>query len=514
MQRARASWLTILLLVLPLAAIMLLIRTAGSASVPPSPTPTIVAMQFPSPVATNTARPSPEALPPTNTPRPSPGALPPADTPRPPQPTRTASATPSPSRAATLTRSPTATITPTAYATLVEVPLESFPTAVPAFARPSQVTNIALLGNDAPGRTGGRTDSIIIVSINHELRTATLLSLPRDLYVPVPGWRMARINQALPHGNVTDYPGGGGGMLKDTILYNFGIPVDYYLRIGFDGFKRIVDTLGGVTVAVTCQVRDWRLIEPDLDPQDEENWEMYTLETGIHHMDGDLALWYVRSRRSSSDFDRGRRQQQVLRAIFNRGLDRDLIARLPELWEAYRYEVETDLTLPVMLQLATLAPDVRENGIQHLYLPPAALRAWTSPGGGSVQLLQWPAAEPVLARLMQPPLLNHATRPPITVEVVTPYEFTYRLAAETLAWHGFAPVRAEPDGEMPGRTQVTYFGENRKGSFDWLLGWLVDVNPERIILEPAPGASDFNYRVVLGYNYDSCRPELEIPSPP
>ncbi|MDT8307004.1 MAG: LCP family protein, partial [Anaerolineae bacterium] len=372
-------------------------------------------------------------------------------------------------------------------------------------------TNIALLGNDAPGTTGGRTDSIIIASINHDLRTATLLSLPRDLYVLVPGWQMARINQALPHGNVTDYPDSGGGMFKDTVAYNFGIPVDYYLRIGFDGFKRVVDTLGGVSVAVTCKVTDWRLLEPELDPQVEENWEMFTLDTGVHHMDGELALWYVRSRRGSSDFDRGRRQQQVLRAMFNRGLDLDLLTRLPEFWETYRYAVETDLTLPVLLQLAALAPDVRANGIQHLYLPPAAVRAWTSPGGAAVQLLQWEAAEPVLARLMQPPLLNHGTRPPITVEVVTPYEFTYRLAAETLSWYGFAPVRGEPAGEMPGRTQVTYFGDNRKGSFDWLLSWLVEVTPEAISFEP-PGASPYDYRVILGYSYDPCRPERESPS--
>jgi polyisoprenyl-teichoic acid--peptidoglycan teichoic acid transferase len=510
MQRSRAPWASILTLAVGLVSLVLFIHAGASARMRALPTATTIAQQLPT--ATGTA---------TQTVRPSPAALPPTNTPRPPAPTRTAvpTATPSPSATATsratATSPPTMASSPTPYATLVEPPLEQLlPTAVPPFTRPANVTNIALLGNDAPGRNGGRTDSIIIVSINHELRTATMLSLPRDIWVAVPGWRMARINQALPHGNVTDYPGSGGGMLKDTIRYNFGIPVDYYLRIGFDGFKRVVDALGGVTVAVTCRVRDWRLIEPELDPDVEENWEMFTLDTGIHHMDGDLALWYVRSRRSSSDFDRGRRQQQVLRAMFNRGLDRNFIARLPELWEAYQYDIETDMTLPLLLQLAALAPAVRDNGIQHLYLPPAALRSWTTSGGGAVQRLQWEAAQPVLARLMQPPLLNHASRPPITVEVVSPFEFTYQLAAETLAWYGFAPVRGPVGGEMPSRTEVTYFGANRKGSFDWLLGWLVDVRPENIVLEPTPGASEYDYRVVLGYNYDSCRPEREIPSPP
>jgi hypothetical protein len=174
--------------------------------------------------------------------------------------------------------------------------------------------------------------------------------------------------------------------------------------------------------------------------------------------------------------------------------------------------VETDMPLTVMLQLAAMAPDIRENGIQHLYLPPAALRSWTTPAGGAVQLLQWEAAEPVLAQLMQPPLLNHATRPAITVEVVTPHEFTYRLAAEMLTWYGFAPVRGEPEEEMPGQTQATYFGSSRKGSFDWLLGWVVGVETEEIVLEAATGARDTDYRVVLGYNYDPCRPEREAPT--
>ena len=237
------------------------------------------------------------------------------------------------------------------------------------FEQPDNVTNILLLGNDVGARQGGRTDSLIIVSIDETNKTASLLSLPRDLYVVIPGWKITRINQALPHGHGSDYPGGGGALVKDTILYNFGIPIDYYVRIGFDGFKQVVELLHGVDVAVSCEIEDWRLKEPDLDPQDEENWEMFSLGPGVYHMHGDLALWYVRSRRNSSDFDRGRRQQQVLRAILEKGLDLELVSELPALWETYRETVETDLPLPVILRLASLGPVVREYGIQHLFLP-------------------------------------------------------------------------------------------------------------------------------------------------
>lgn len=434
--------------------------------------------------------------------------------------TPSASATPLPPTA-TATSTATAAATPTATPTTRAFPTldpryeaaTAVPTPVPPFEKPDSVTTILLLGNDVATVRGGRTDSIVLVAIDAETETATMLSFPRDLYVAIPGWRMARINQALPHGHGADYPGGGGGLVKDTILYNFGIPVDYYARIGFDGFVQAVDALGGIEVAVSCPVSDWRLKEPDLDPQDEENWEQFELGPGVFWMDGDLALWYVRSRRGSSDFERGRRQQQILRALLNQGLEVDALAEAPSLWEAYRDSVETDLTLRAILRLATLAPAVRENGIQHLYLA-EAVRPWTTPGGGAVQLLQWEEAAPVFAQVMQPPALNQSTRPPLTVEIVATDDIRYRLAAENALYHGFAPVRGEGAGPERAQTQVTYFGPNFKGSFNWLLAWVFDVAPEEIVLDSESHTGDPYYRVVVGADYDPCRPELEAPLGP
>lgn len=429
------------------------------------------------------------------------------------------SATPLPTATSspTITPSPAATLPPSAtpFATLEpdELPEDAeIPTAVAPFEKPEAVTNILLLGNDVGARQGGRTDSLIIVSIDEANKTASLLSLPRDLYVVIPGWKITRINQALPHGHGSGYPGGGGALVKDTILYNFGIPVDYYVRIGFDGFQQVVDLLAGVDVPVSCEIEDWRLKEPDLDPQDEENWEMFGLGPGIYHMDGDLALWYVRSRRTSSDFDRGRRQQQVLRAILEKALDLDMVAQLPALWETYRDTVETDLPLPVMVRLAALAPAVRENGIQQLFLPENARQAWMTPGGAAVQLLRWDGARPVLAQLMLPPVLNRAARAPLTVEVVTPYDVQYLLAADNLETYGFMPARVQGSRPGPARTQLTYFGANLKGSYDWLISWIFDLNRSAIELAPVDADAGEYYRVVLGENYDPCRPQLEAPT--
>ncbi|WP_420642254.1 LCP family protein [Candidatus Leptofilum sp.] len=412
----------------------------------------------------------------------------------------------------TPTAAATATIRP--YPTLdyaVATPATAVPSPVPPFPKPAHITNIVLLGNDVKYAQGGRTDSIIIVSINRQTKTAVLLTVPRDLYIVIPGWKMTRINLALPHGHGANYPGGGGGLIKDSIEYNLGIPIDYYARIGFDGFRQVVDALGGVEIINNCPLTDWRLSAPDLNPELEESWEQFTLEPGIHQMDGDLALWYARSRRTTNDFERGQRQQQLLRAIFNQGLRLELLPELPQLWQTYQETIETDMTLPLLLELAALAPAIQENGIQHLVLAGESVQAWREPGSGAaVQLLQWEEASAILARVMQPPTLSRANRPPLRVEVVTDDAIMYRQMAHNLAWYGFAPSWSQPTESLPAHTRIEYFAPNRKESYDWLLSWLFHQQPDDIVLMPTAEQSNI-YRVTLGTDANPCLSQLEAP---
>src|SRR6185436_2117835 len=171
------------------------------------------------------------------------------------------------------------------------------------------IVNILLLGRDTD-RTDRtyRTDVMIIASINKSANAVTLLTLPRDLFVYIPGWTMNRINTAAAHGDAIGYPGGGVALLEQTILYNLGIPIHGWARIDFDGFKEVVDILGGVDIPVSCEITECRLKSPGLDQQDSDNWELFTVTPGVWTMDGDMALWYARSRKRSSDFDRSRRQ--------------------------------------------------------------------------------------------------------------------------------------------------------------------------------------------------------------
>jgi LCP family protein required for cell wall assembly len=307
---------------------------------------------------------------------------------------------------------------------------------------------------------------------------------------------------------------GGVDLLKQTILYNFGVPIHYHARVDFEGFQEIVDAIGGVDIAVDCELTSWRLKSPDLDPEEEDNWELFTLEPGVHHMDGDLALWYARARKGVplADWDRGRRQQKLLRALFNQGIDLNLVAQVPSLWEAFRNTVETDIDIGRVLQLAALAPAVRENGIQHLYLA-GKTRGGTIVTEEGVELsVNYPVWEgegmmqDTFARLSRPPALNRSTGPAITVEIVNGSgdEDMAVLAADNLAWYGFAPtVSTETPEEPVESTTLTYFGPNFKGAYEWIISWIFHMDAEDIIIKEGD-ASPYNYQVILGQDYDSC----------
>jgi LCP family protein required for cell wall assembly len=455
-------------------------------------------------------------------------------------PTVAGTATPGPSETPepTLTPSTTPTATPVPSETPTSVPLEvpvlvtyadwsndaipatatpptAIPSPVPTFELPDSVINVLLLGSDDqvnPG-TGLRTDTMIIVSINTEEKTASMLSLPRDLFIYFPGKRMTVLNTIYDDGASTGDEHGGFEALRETILYNFGIPIHYYALVNFDGFKTIVDTVGGVEVAVSCQLRDWRLKEPDLDPLDEENWYMYTLETGMQMLDGDMALWYARSRTYSTDLHRARRQQQLLHALLNQGVRLGLISELPSLWQTYNDTVETNMDIGRMLQLATIAPAIQERGVQHVNLRvPPDLIQWDLPSGKYTLLPNWETAQDTFARLLLPPTLNRASRLPVLVEVInhTGNPEMGELAADNLAWFGFIPTITEEDGPAQETTEITYFANNFKGSYDWLMSWVFDMYQSEIDLNNTDTYS-YDYQVVLGEDYNPCRPLLYSP---
>ena len=259
------------------------------------------------------------------------------------------------------------------------------PTALPPLTD-NETVNFLLIGSDKRPGSSYRTDTLVIAILWPREGQVSLISIPRDLWIYIPTVGMQRINTAYQSGEITGYAGGGPGLLKDTISYNLGIRIDHTAMVEFDGFRRIVDTLGGVDVPVGCAYTDWRLIDPSYDPYNEDNWWLYTVGPGYIHMDGDLALWYARSRSKSNDFDRGRRQQEVLRAIFAQSLGTDTLSKIPQLYDDFSSTVITDLGLADLLKLAPYAPRMTNANIRGYYIRPPYVSSWMTPGGAAVLL--------------------------------------------------------------------------------------------------------------------------------
>jgi len=137
-----------------------------------------------------------------------------------------------------------------------------------------------------------------------------MLSIPRDLWVTIPGYGENRINTAHYLGDKNGYPGGGPALAMKTVQYNLGVPVHFYVRVDFDGFRRIVDTLGGIDIEIPQTINDPKY------PDENYGYDPFYIEAGLQHLDGDTALKYARTRATAgADFARARRQQQVLFAI-------------------------------------------------------------------------------------------------------------------------------------------------------------------------------------------------------
>jgi LCP family protein required for cell wall assembly len=345
---------------------------------------------------------------------------------------------------------------------------------------------------------------VIAILRPHEGQVS-LISIPRDLWVSIPGWENQRINTAYQHGISVDYPGGGPGLLKDTIQYNLGIRIDHTAMVDFDGFRQIVDTIGGVDVPVSCAYTDWRLIDPSYNPELEANWHLYTTGPGLVHMDGDLALWYARSRQKSSDFDRGRRQQEVLRALFTQALNKDTLSRIPELYNNFKETVVTDLGLGDILQLAVYAPKMTNADIRGYYIRPPYVSSWITPGGAYVLLPNEEQLQQMLTEAMSP-ATQIVEKQSIVIDVmngttISGYE---TLAANRLNYAGYETNIIPSD-----RTDYAYsvLIDKREGQDSTPILNVMGMQPGSVISSPDAN-SKVHYLLIIGYDYEPCfKPE-------
>ena len=248
--------------------------------------------------------------------------------------------------------------------------------------------NFLIMGLDRRPREGqapSRSDTMFVLTIDPQTKTAGILGIPRDLYVEIPdgdgGYYEDRVNTALVVGEVNGYKGGGQQLAIDTVEHNLGVKIHHYIIIDFTGFEKVIDALGGIDIDVPTYVSDPYYSESEL-PGDYNPQEF---EPGIQHMDGPTALAYARIRRDSDDLDRIQRQQRIIFAVMDKALSLDVLGNALDLWDKYKDTINTDINDFQIAGFARLAADVSPEKISALSLGPATT-PWMTPQGASVLL--------------------------------------------------------------------------------------------------------------------------------
>jgi anionic cell wall polymer biosynthesis LytR-Cps2A-Psr (LCP) family protein len=181
-----------------------------------------------------------------------------------------------------------------------------------------------------------------------------------------------------------------------TVAQNLGVPVHHYARVDFDGFRAIVDAVGGVDVIVEQPIVD------DAYPTADYGTIHIEIPAGPQHMDGETALRYARSRHGSSDLDRTRRQQQILTGLAQRMLEPRVWIKLPLVIQAVSKDVDTDLTTWDLLMLAPTLYGVGPEGIEQHVIEPGMTEPWTTSSGGAVLLPRWETINPLVQDMFTP----------------------------------------------------------------------------------------------------------------
>lgn len=234
--------------------------------------------------------------------------------------------------------------------------------------------NILLIGIGGEKHQGAYlADTIILASVKPSTGQVALLSIPRDLYVNIPEYGFRKINNAMAFGQSDNYPGGGEVLLSRVVAEVTAQPIQYFARIDFTGFAKVVDDLGGITIDVPQSFVDTQY------PDENFGYQTVRFQQGIQEMDGATALKYVRSRHGTngegSDFARSKRQQQVLLAIKEKGVAFEtlvtpnrIITALSDLGQHNR----TNLQIWEILRLANMINGLSDNNIINKVLDTSA----------------------------------------------------------------------------------------------------------------------------------------------
>jgi polyisoprenyl-teichoic acid--peptidoglycan teichoic acid transferase len=235
-----------------------------------------------------------------------------------------------------------------------------------------------------PGETGlaYRTDTMMLISIDPATGSIGVLSIPRDLYVDVPGYsEPQRVNSPMVLGEIRQ-PGYGPQLMMQTVQYNLGMRINDYVAVDFNTFVTLIDAIGGVDIDVPYNISDPQY------PNMYYGYDPFYLRAGFQHLDGATALKYARTRHGDNDFQRAQRQQAVLYAIRDKILDLDMLPQLivqaPTLWSQLSAGISTGLQFDQIIQLALYLKDIPGDNIKTGVIDDRYTINYTTSQGASV----------------------------------------------------------------------------------------------------------------------------------
>jgi LCP family protein required for cell wall assembly len=336
--------------------------------------------------------------------------------------------------------------------------------------------NILLIGSDEQ-RGGHNTDTLITVSIDPVTKQVAMFSLPRDTVdVPVPPGPAQRVWGRSYRSKINAWfvdnrrrsdlwPGNdrqrGYNALKGILGELYDMKIRYFVEVNVAGFKKVVNSVGGVTINVQVPVVD------DQYPGSSGRTQRLYIPSGLQHMDGDQALRYARSRHTSTDFDRGARQQRVLLSLREQADPQTLIPRLPELVAALKSAVRTDIPIDQLDELLGLASQVDTANIRsYVFAPPLYSRDTCADTRGCVVIPNITRIKRAVKNAFTADPRDEALRQTLAAEGAHVWVLNGTATANRgarvagyLEYHGLdaSAPRGKPKGSVPAKTVITVY---------------------------------------------------------
>lgn len=383
-------------------------------------------------------------------------------------------------------------------------------------------TNILLLGTGTQAHEGSDlTDTIMVASIDQETKKVTLLSIPRDLYINDKKFGGMRINNLyFTAKKMLESPETGLELIREHIENALGIKIQYHAKINFEGFVKVIDQIGGIDMEIPETIFD------PLYPKGETGlYETFFISRGFHHLNGETALKYARSRETTSDFSRAERQQAILFAIKEKAAKTGVLKdkdTLEEIYDSLKDKIETDLGIRELIRLAEIGMEIKKENIRNYLVhdDPSKCGGFLYPGdrslygGAFVFIPAGESFEPM--RKMANIVLSNSQADGIKIQILNGTGRSF-LAANTkviLKRHCLDIIRYG-NGRSTKITQTTYFRKKNTPEVNSAISLLQQFVPGEISDQAPPEYLAFPYQsdteIILELGNDYLRYEMKDP---